>query len=281
MLKTRVLTALVLVPATLWAMFGLPPNAWAAVMLVVIAIAADEWARLAGLNRLWATVFAVAVVAGGCCLLLTPYTGSVVGDGPVAQWVPVVCGLATAFWFVVAPLWLRFGWRIESKLGLVLVGGLVLLATWLAVVTLQARSAKLLLAMMAVVWIADTAAYFIGRRFGRRKLAPAISPSKTWAGVYGALVAVGVYAMLLLPFAAAAGYTRPLTTVAVAIWVALAVLLAVISIVGDLFESQLKRQRGVKDSGRLLPGHGGVLDRVDALLAAMPPAALIAQYLIR
>jgi phosphatidate cytidylyltransferase len=134
---------------------------------------------------------------------------------------------------------------------------------------------------MAIVWVADSAAYFAGRRFGKRKLAPAISPGKTWEGVYGALIAVAVYALALLPFAEGAGYSAAIVPVSVIAWVALALALMSLSIVGDLFESQLKRNRGVKDSGKLLPGHGGVLDRIDALLAALPPAALIAHYLIR
>jgi phosphatidate cytidylyltransferase len=161
------------------------------------------------------------------------------------------------------------------------VGWLALIATWVSVVQLQARSPALLLALMAIVWVADSAAYFAGRRFGKRKLAPAISPGKTWEGVYGALIAVAVYALALLPFAEGAGYSAAIVPASVIAWVALAVALAGVSIVGDLFESQLKRMRGVKDSGKLLPGHGGVLDRIDALLAALPPAALIAHYLIR
>jgi phosphatidate cytidylyltransferase len=134
---------------------------------------------------------------------------------------------------------------------------------------------------MAIVWVADSAAYFAGRRFGKRRLAPAISPGKTWEGVYGALIAVAVYALALLPFAEGAGYSAAIVPASVIAWVALAMALVGLSIVGDLFESQLKRNRGVKDSGKLLPGHGGVLDRIDALLAALPPAALIAHYLIR
>ena len=169
---------------------------------------------------------------------------------------------------------------MTSRPLLAIVGWLVLIATWVAVVALQTRSPGVLLAMMAIVWIADTAAYFTGRRFGRRKLAPSISPGKTWEGVYGALAAVAIYALLLVPLAAAAGFTRPLDAIAAAIWVALALLLTGLSIIGDLFESQLKRQRGVKDSGAILPGHGGVLDRIDALTAAMPPAALIAHHLL-
>jgi phosphatidate cytidylyltransferase len=178
-------------------------------------------------------------------------------------------------------LWLYSGWRVESKLALALVGWLVLLATWMALVQMQARSPGLLLAMMAIVWIADTAAYFAGRRFGRRKLAPSISPGKTWEGVYGALLAAGIYAGVLLLFAHDLGYTRDLSSGAAATWLAMVLLLAALSVVGDLFESQLKRQRGIKDSGTLLPGHGGILDRIDALTAAMPAAALVSHYVIR
>jgi phosphatidate cytidylyltransferase len=130
---------------------------------------------------------------------------------------------------------------------------------------------------MAIVWIADTAAYFTGRKFGRRKLAPEVSPGKSWEGVYGAWVAVAVYAALLVPFADDAGFRFAVTAPAIAAWIAFAVALASVSVIGDLFESLLKRHAGVKDSGSVLPGHGGVLDRTDALLAAMPIAAIAAQ----
>ena len=147
----------------------------------------------------------------------------------------------------------------------------MLIAAWVAVVELQARSPWLVLAAMAIVWIADIAAYFAGRAFGRRKLAPSISPGKTWEGVYGALVAVALYALALVPFARRAGYARRRLARSRSApgWCSRCVL-AALSVVGDLFESLLKRQAGVKDSGTLLPGHGGVLDRIDALLAAMP-----------
>jgi phosphatidate cytidylyltransferase len=214
-------------------------------------------------------------------MLFTRWTGFDADAGWPEAFVVSICGAATLFWVVIAPAWLYFGWRIESKIVLSLVGCVALIATWVAVVQLQARSPALLLALMAIVWVADTAAYFAGRRFGRRKLAPSISPGKTWEGVYGALVAVAVYALALLPFAERAGYSDPLLPAGAIAWVALVLALAGVSIVGDLFESQLKRHRGVKDSGKLLPGHGGVLDRIDALMAALPPAALIAHYLIR
>jgi phosphatidate cytidylyltransferase len=280
-LKTRIITALVLIPLTLAALFGLPPRAWGAVTLAIVVIAATEWAELAALQRRGWLLFVGTTLFTGCVLLLDPAAAFRPERGwpdPMVSW---ICGAATIFWLLIAPAWLASGRRVASPLVLAVVGWLVLIATWMAVVVLQTRSPGLLLAMMAIVWIADTAAYFTGRRFGRRKLAPAISPGKTWEGVYGALAAVALYALLLLPFAAAAGYSRPLDAVAAAIWVVLALILTGLSIVGDLFESQLKRQRGVKDSGAILPGHGGVLDRIDALTAAMPPAALIAHHLLR
>jgi len=280
-LKTRIITALVLIPLTLAALFGLPPRAWGAVTLAVVVVAATEWAELAALKRRGWLLFVGATLFTGCVLLLDPAAGFNAAQGwpdPMVSW---ICGAATIFWLLVAPAWLASGRIPSSKAIVAITGWLVLIATWMAVVALQTRSPGLLLALMAIVWIADTAAYFVGRRFGRRKLAPSISPGKTWEGVYGALAAVAVYALLLLPFAAAAGYSRPVDAAAAAIWVALALLLTGLSIVGDLFESHLKRQRGVKDSGAVLPGHGGVLDRIDALTAAMPPAALIAQHILR
>ena len=163
-----------------------------------------------------------------------------------------------------------------SALPLAVAGWIVLIGAWVAIVQLQARSPWLVLAAMAIVWIADTAAYFAGRAFGRRKLAPQISPGKTWEGVYGGLAAVALYALALVPLAASGGFAGTVSPLAVIAWVGCALALAALSVVGDLCESLLKRQAGVKDSGRLLPGHGGILDRVDALLAAMPAAALLA-----
>ena len=144
----------------------------------------------------------------------------------------------------------------------------MLASSWYALFVLQ-PSADRLFALLAVVWIADSAAYFAGRRFGRRKLAPRISPGKTWEGVAGAAVGVGVYYVLVwVAWAPAflAGH-RLLDLALVAGIVAL-------SVEGDLFESWMKRRAGVKDSGSLLPGHGGVLDRIDGVVAALPLVAL-------
>jgi phosphatidate cytidylyltransferase len=281
MLGIRILTAAVLIPATLAGLFLLGARGWGTMSLVVVALAAIEWANLAGYpQRAWLP-FAGATFLIGFGLLFTPASGF----EPRSGWpdaVPLVaCGFATLFWVFVAPAWLAKSWRVDSRIALALLGALVLIATWVAVVQLQARSPWLLLALMAVVWVADTAAYFAGRVFGVHRLAPAISPGKTWEGVYGALIATGIYALVLLEFAPEAGYTGELSVAAAAGWVAMVLALTALSVVGDLFESFLKRRRGVKDSGKLLPGHGGILDRIDALTAAMPAAALFAQYALR
>jgi phosphatidate cytidylyltransferase len=274
MLKTRILTAAVLIPAVLAALFLLPSRLWALVILAVVAIGAFEWSNLVGFNRQMRVVFVGVTVLVGLAMLYAPTAGF--DRGWPDAIVLAVCALAALFWVAVAPFWVAGRWRTQSRASMAVVGWIVLLGTWVALVELQARSPWLVLAAMAIVWIADTAAYFSGRAFGRRKLAPYISPGKTWEGVYGAWVAVGVYALALVPFATAAGVRVPVTTWSIALWVVLALVLAGISVLGDLFESLLKRNASVKDSGAILPGHGGVLDRIDALLAAMPLAALAA-----
>ena len=278
MLSTRIVTALILIPVVLAALFLLPPVGWGAAALAAIGVAALEWARLAGWKRRARSIFVACIVVMGAAALLLPAAGF----GPVgwpAITLYLLCGPALAFWLLVAPGWLRSNYRPTSAAAMAVAGAIVLIGAWAAVVALQARGPGWVLAAMAIVWIADTAAYFAGRAFGRRKLAPSISPGKTWEGVYGALLAVAVYALLLTPFAPRAGYTSALTPAAMLTWIAVLVGLAMLSIEGDLLESLLKRHAGVKDSGTILPGHGGVLDRIDALLSAMPAAALLALWL--
>lgn len=274
MLATRILTAVVLVPLVLAALFLLPSLGWGAATLGVIGIAAAEWADLAGYRGYTWWMFVVGTLLIGGNLLLSPLSGFAAGwpHGIVLA----VCGLATLFWLLVAAPWLTYRWRPSSPLLLAVAGWIVLIGAWVAIVQMQAQSPWLVLAAMAIVWIADTAAYFAGRAFGRRKLAPEVSPGKTWEGVYGGLAAVALYALALVPLAAQGGFAGTVSPLAIIVWVALALALAAMSVIGDLCESLLKRQAGVKDSGRLLPGHGGVLDRIDALLAAMPAAALLA-----
>ncbi len=275
MLTTRIITAALLVPAVLAALFLLPPAAWALCSLVVIAIAAHEWAKLVAMPAWLRVAFILVVAVAGAALVQWPAAGF--ARGWPSGVVYVACGVASMFWLVLAPAWVVNRWPTQSKAAMAVLGVIVLLGAWVAIAQMQARSPWLVLAAMAIVWIADTAAYFSGRAFGRRKLAPMVSPGKTWEGVYGAWAAVAVYAAALVPFAASAGLRWPVTAPVIAAWIALALVLACVSVVGDLLESLMKRHAGVKDSGALLPGHGGVLDRTDALLAAMPLAALAAQ----
>jgi phosphatidate cytidylyltransferase len=278
MLGTRILTAVILISFVLAALFLLAPVGWGTVSLLVMGIAAIEWATLAGYGKGPRILFVAATLAIGILLLVS------LAAGDESRWADVVlttCGAATIFWVFIAPPWLAFRWKPASRIAMAVVGWIALTGAWVALVALQARSPWLVLAAMAVVWIADTAAYFAGRAFGRHKLAPQVSPGKTWEGVYGALAAVAVYALALVPLAAAAGHSGEVSAVAVGVWVACALVLVALSVEGDLFESLLKRHAEVKDSGRLLPGHGGVLDRIDALLAAMPAAALLAHAYLR
>jgi phosphatidate cytidylyltransferase len=269
-LATRIVTGIVLIAGMLAALLLLPTLVFGAVVLLIVLVAANEWAKLIGLAHVAHTGFVIAVLATGCALL---GLGALRGFDPAVQ---LACGAATLLWVGVGVPSVLRNWQPRSVLARTVSAFVMLEGAFVAIVALQDRSPWLALAAMAIVWLSDTAAYFAGRRFGRRKLAPQISPGKTWEGVYGALVAVAVYALLLLPLARRAGYEGGFDARAVAAWIAFAVALAALSVVGDLHESLLKRRAGVKDSGAILPGHGGVLDRTDALLAAMPPVALAA-----
>ncbi len=267
MLRDRVLTALILIAVLLGALFFLPARAWTVFGGVLLFGAAWEWAGLAG-------CVAARRILYGAALALAGLGWAIGADGAFAPaTTSAAYAAAAAFWFLGAPLWLRAYPRKPPARLLLVIGVLVLLPTYLALVQLREMHPVTLLLFLAVVWIADIAAYFSGRRFGGRKLAPAISPGKTWAGAYGAFAATAVYAALwavLLPRFVPAAMRDG------ALWMFMAIAgLTAISIVGDLFESTLKRQAGVKDSGHLLPGHGGVLDRIDALLPVLPLAALL------
>jgi phosphatidate cytidylyltransferase len=267
-LATRVVTGIVLVIAALAALFLLPPAGWGVVVLLIVAAAAGEWSKLVGFAGAGRMVFVGVTLVIGAALL---WGAARRGWHDIAI---VVCGIATLYWIIVGTPAVLMRRQPASPVTLAIAGWIVLLGAFVAMAALQSRSPWLALGAMALVWIADIAAYFTGRRFGRRKLAPQISPGKTWEGAYGGVAAVVVYALVLLPVAARAGFGAPLDPASAALWIAFSVALAALSIVGDLHESLLKRRAGVKDSGTLLPGHGGVLDRIDALLAAMPPVAL-------
>ncbi len=272
MLRTRVITALVLLVLFLTALFWLPPRAWAAFAGVLVIPAAWEWGKLIKLRHTACGLY-VVLVAAACVSLIAMEQGDArIGQVRIQTAVYLVAGL---FWMVVVPLWLWRSWLPRSRWLGAATGLVVLVPTWLALVELRNLGPWLLLLLMSVAWISDSAAYFAGRRFGRRKLAPSISPGKTWEGVTGAALAVSAYAalwsyawQLYFPHALKSMHFGAFGML-LFLW-----LLTAIGIYGDLFESAIKRQAGVKDSGVLLPGHGGVLDRIDALTAVLPVAAL-------
>lgn len=253
-LGARVRTALLLVAGFLIVLFLLPPVLVALAFALVTTLAAWEWAGLVKAGQHSRKLFA-AVVLVSCGVLWSRPADF-----------PIVWMLAVGFWLFLMPFWLATR-RSVGRYGF-LVGWVLLVPTWAALVDLHGRSPMLLLAVMALVWIADIAAYFTGRAFGKHKLAPAISPGKTWEGVAGAVVGVMIYGL----WAAA---RLPVTAEVVPAFMAGALLLlTALSIAGDLFESMIKRQANMKDSSQLLPGHGGILDRIDSQTSTLPVVAL-------
>ena len=254
-LAARIGTAAVLVAGLLAALFLFPRPAYGVLIGLVMVLAGVEWARLCRFSSAAAWGYGGAVaLAFLACIFTTPWK--------------VPFAIAAGFWILAVPLWLWQGVRPQQDSLLAAAGLGVLVAAGLAMVALRPME---LLLTLGGVWIADTAAYFAGRAWGRRKLAPSISPGKTREGALAGFVAVLAYAALC---GLAAGNVR---------WSALlptAGILAILSIYGDLFESALKRQAGRKDSGNLLPGHGGILDRIDSATAVLPVAALALPWIL-
>jgi len=273
-LRLRVITALTLLGllvAALW----LGRATFVAAAAVLFTGAAFEWLRLAGLRQTTCVALAVVVVVA---LVAIEFAGRT----PTGSVLMLVCSGATAVWLTLVAVLVRAGQhgvRLGRNLSTVL--GLTLLpATWFALLYLHQLGIVMLFSTLAIVWVADIAAYFAGRRFGNRKLAPRISPGKTWAGVGGAVLGVllaGAAVHLVSPQAPV--LSNALFDESLLLALALLAVLVAMSIVGDLFESLLKRQAGRKDSSRLLPGHGGVLDRIDALLPVLPMAVLIQRWI--
>ena len=272
MLKQRVITAIILLLLFLSALFMLPAPGWIALVMVMVMQGTSEWIRLARLSGKSANAYwwLTLALVGGIVWFDAGHT--------LAQHASLhmlVYAVSALLWLAVVPLWLGMRWQVRRPLPMALAGWAVLIPTGLAMMDLRENSPWLLLGIMVLVWVADSAAYFSGRKFGKNKLAPSISPGKTWEGVIGALLGVSVYALLAIYALRALGFIDypnlfmflPNILLASWCWVALAV-------IGDLFESAVKRQAGVKDSGALLPGHGGLLDRIDALTSTLPLAAL-------
>ena len=257
MLKQRIITALILLPIVLGGFFGLTGAAFALFTGSVIALGAWEWAQLAGYS---APKTRVGYACGVALLLLALYCQPL-----LAHWVLII---GVAWWLLAVFLVLNYpssrsfwAWRpLALSIGLVL-----LLPAWqgLQIIKALPQGNALILLLMLLIWSADIGAYFAGRRFGRHKLAPEVSPGKTWEGAQG-----GLLASLLVTIVAGLGYGWAWQE-----WLLILpgiLIVVAFSILGDLTESMFKRSVGVKDSSQLLPGHGGILDRIDSLTAAIP-----------
>jgi len=264
MLKQRIITASILLPIILIALFLQPVWLWRTVVTAFIAVAWWEWVRLsqAG-NKLGYIILATAVL---------------IGLGVVFQGVGFLLGVilfSVCLWLLaisccfLAPNMMS---RIVLPQTKLLFGAWVLAFSWWSLIWLREQTSGpyWVLGFLMIIWLADTGAYFAGKRFGRRKLAPAISPGKTIEGLIGGLVCVAIYALIITGFFLS---KSPM------LLILMAVVIAAVSVGGDLFESWLKRHARMKDSSQILPGHGGVLDRIDSLIAALP-FMLIAYYLI-
>jgi phosphatidate cytidylyltransferase len=266
-LKERVLTAMVMAAVLLGVMLGLPPIATVWMVTVLVLVGAWEWAGFMGKSSPAARATFTIVVAIALVASLHFYTES-------PGFVRIVMTVAMAWWFA-AFLWLCLAPARVTPLSAALAGLLSLVPCWLALVhvTLTTQSTHWVFFTLALVWAADTGAFFAGRWLGRVPLAPRVSPKKTWEGAIGGVLASAIVAWV------AATWWLP-----VDVWpfVVTCVAVAALSIVGDLTESMLKRAAGLKDSGSLFPGHGGMLDRIDSVTAAAPALvfALIAMKVI-
>ncbi|MBV8501120.1 MAG: phosphatidate cytidylyltransferase [Paucibacter sp.] len=273
MLKTRIITAAILLALLLPALFASSPWPFAALTLLMIGAAGWEWARLCGVGGAGAWLLG-AVVAAACGA-----TFMLLGTAPAPAW---CWWLAGAIWVLGGTYALRCGPAAWPKLALaprLVLGVLVLWAAWAAMNQARSHGLNYLLSIFCLVWVADVAAYFGGRTLGRNKLAPAISPGKSWEGVWSGMAGVLLLAYVWthwidkrLPVDSPSLFGRLLWNQHGAVVALELLFLAAMSVVGDLFESLIKRAVGAKDSSGLLPGHGGVLDRVDALLPVLPLA---------
>jgi phosphatidate cytidylyltransferase len=273
MLKQRVITAIVLLAILLPALFYKMPAPFCALALLMIAAGAWEWGRLNAFGSMGSLgLAALSVLACG----LSWYGGLL--EKPL----PLLWAVAGAGWVLAGGWLLRSGVAGWSRIpkALRLAGGLVSLwLAWLAIAQARVMGVEFLLSVLVLVWVADIFAYFAGRSFGGRfskgKLAPSISPGKSWEGVWGGMAGVVVLALVWYFWGGDTLYRQLTQRHGMALMLLAVIFLAAMSVVGDLVESLVKRSAGVKDSSGLLPGHGGVLDRVDALLPTLPLAMML------
>lgn len=270
MLRQRVITALVLAGGFLGVLFGAPATVFLGLMALVVAYAAWEWSALAAIESGLARGLYVLLAAGLLAALVAyfHFDKQSLIDPHISIFL-----VWSAGWWALALLWVQsypasaLLWG-RSWIG-ALMGLMVLLPTWAAMAVLihAPRGPWLVLGVVVLVALADIGAFFTGRAFGHRKLAVKVSPGKTWEGLGGGMAAITLAVLVFVTVAAPAGQWWA--------WLLLALITGLASVLGDLVESMVKRHRGVKDSGAILPGHGGILDRIDSLTAALPVFTLL------
>jgi phosphatidate cytidylyltransferase len=279
MLKQRVITALVLLAILLPALFAAQPEWFMAVALVLLVLGAWEWGQLNGYSKKSSWLIALD------CLVLCAVVWK---TGLPYRPTPVLWIIVGSAWVLLGAWLLQrgvTGWPLTHRWIRVVGGVLVLAVAWLAVAQARVTGTMFLLSILLLVWAADIGAYFAGRRFGKRKLALSISPGKSWEGVWGGILAALVVAFALWYFDVLQGLQGSSSVTLLGmisrahgfvIVLLTPIFLVAMSVVGDLVESLVKRSTGAKDSSNLLPGHGGILDRVDALLPTLPLAMMLA-----
>ena len=262
MLKTRILTAAVLMAVFIPALFKLPESYWALVMLVMTLLALREWAQMVGFSSKQNYVYLLISFVIGLYVI-----GRMLNNNLHHFFYQslIIFAVVTCFWVLVVPIWFAKQFKLRGLMLKALLGWLLMLPLWLALVCAKIVDSKLVLVLLATIWIADSAAYFAGKNFGKHKLAPSISPGKTWEGVAGALIGVTIFGAILY-------LVLGIKSIAIfpGLW-----LVTLLGVAGDLFESMIKRQMNLKDSGSLLPGHGGILDRIDGVIPSLPIAILM------
>ncbi len=260
MLKQRIQTALILLPLMLGMLFFSGSLIWAVFCALIALLVQWEYSRMVGMSG----NEQAAYLGGTAFFMCIAYLGGWML--PDLVWL-----LVALFWLLLVPVWLKKQWQMPCRYISKALGWLLVLPFWFALLALRPDrdSALPLLAVMGLVWIADIGAYFAGKAFGRNKLAPAISPGKSWEGAIGGGLAVLLYITVIH----AAGWFGHNSSL-IPLWCA-AVVLTAVSIYGDLLESWLKRSAGIKDSSNLLPGHGGVFDRTDSLIAVLSVYAAV------
>jgi|TARA_B100000795_G_scaffold434_1_gene281 phosphatidate cytidylyltransferase len=260
MIKQRLMTAAILIPLILWGVLFLEPKTLEWFIALVTVMAAWEWLGIIGVHDVTKRLIWVS----GLCLL------SIISLENLS--IEFIVTVASILWLLAAAVLMKYGndglpshlATVFRQTGFGTACAVILLASfWGATITLHVYDSQLLLYILVSVWLADTGGYFVGKKWGKRPLAKAVSPNKTWEGVWGALGLTTIWS--IVAFEIGFGGTLSLQT-----WLVLSLTSVAVSIVGDLFESLFKRSHNIKDSGNLLPGHGGVLDRVDSLIAAVP-----------